>query len=261
MPSDPHTANKIPSRELVIPLTSSLTKSEILTTIPSDGGPIYSEPHLGYFFVEPFNAASAGLLLVLVIYWSHRLWPERQKQRFVLSCLVFLAIGGIGGSLYHAFRSSFFFMLLDVLPVIVLAFLVSLFFWRRVVQSALTICSIWIPCLAAQRWIFRLLPRHLAWSIGIVTLATLIAIPLVVYLRRTKYRDSDCLLTCAILFLLALCFRTMDPYSGPYLSIGTHWLWHALSACAAHYLIDYIQRAAKRPPVYREASTPPAKAA
>src|SRR5690349_15240074 len=74
-----------------------------------DGGPRYKETPPDPTLVsvaEPYNAVTAALFLVIVLAWGWRLWGRFGRYPFLAACGPILLAGGIGGTLYHAFRTQ-----------------------------------------------------------------------------------------------------------------------------------------------------------
>lgn len=232
---------------MIIPAPSTPSRFELLSGIYRDGGPIYAETSFGGLIVEPLNAMSAGLFLALAFYWGIRLAPDFRRQHFVFACLTLIGLGGAGGSLYHAFRSSKILYALDVAPVALLFLAVSLFFWRKVIRSWILILLIWSPVFFLQRWVMH----QFSFTLFYAGIATLLLSPVVLYLYRTHYRYIDRVLYAVLLFAIGVFFRSADAYAQPYLSTGTHWIWHVFSVAAAYFMIDYLRRCAVHPPAFR----------
>src|SRR5262245_5782442 len=85
-----------------------------------DGGPRYAEtPPDPYapdapFPAEPWNALTASVFIVIALAWAWRLRGRYRDYPFLCWCLPILLAGGIGGTLYHATRTSVVLFLLDV---------------------------------------------------------------------------------------------------------------------------------------------------
>ncbi|MEZ4750232.1 MAG: hypothetical protein R3B54_06295 [Bdellovibrionota bacterium] len=104
-----------------------------------DGGPMYMETDLSRLVAEPFNGITAAFFLFLAIFWLYRLRGRYREQWLLTTCLLILAVGGIGGAMFHAFRSSRIFFLMDVMPIGVLVIVVSVQFWLRIFSSRLSV--------------------------------------------------------------------------------------------------------------------------
>ncbi|MEO1655950.1 MAG: hypothetical protein AAFU64_20580, partial [Bacteroidota bacterium] len=97
----------------------------LLIVLP-DGGPIYAETNLQHMFVEPWNAISSLSFFIPVFYWAGTLIKKYRSYPFLSFCIPLMALGGLGSTLYHAFRNSYFLLLLDVMPILLLTLAVSL---------------------------------------------------------------------------------------------------------------------------------------
>src|SRR5262249_1785758 len=74
----------------------------------ADGGPKSRETDLSRdrWIVEPWNAATASLFILISLFWAWKLRGRYRQFLFLSLCLLILGVGGIGGTLYHGFRSS-----------------------------------------------------------------------------------------------------------------------------------------------------------
>ncbi|HVD97043.1 MAG TPA: ceramidase domain-containing protein [Cytophagaceae bacterium] len=205
-----------------------------------DGGPIYTETNPMEFIAEPWNAVSSLAFLIPAIYWFWKCRHRFYENSFLLSCCTLLAIGGLGSTFYHAFRKFPFLLMMDVLPIIVLTLLVSIYFWLKILSKWWLLLPIIVPAIWLRYWAMMQLPAHDGINLGYFISGTLIFLPLLFLLIRTKFlKWYDILLALSFLGL-ALFFRKIDAWYPPLLSIGTHWLWHLLCAAGAFYLGKYI---------------------
>lgn len=67
-----------------------------LVSFPQDSGPIYQETLQGRLPVEPFNTYSNILFLLIIIYFSVKVYPQARKQAFLAWCLPILFLGYVG---------------------------------------------------------------------------------------------------------------------------------------------------------------------
>ncbi|EMR01263.1 hypothetical protein [Cesiribacter andamanensis] len=96
--------------------------------LPADGGPVYAETDLSRPLVEPWNAVSSLAILLPAVYWALRLRGQYRQHPFLALCLPLLFLGGLGSTLYHAFRSHRLWLMLDITPTALLTLLLALFF-------------------------------------------------------------------------------------------------------------------------------------
>src|SRR2546429_7957798 len=102
-----------------------------------DPGPLYTEPPVelktGQPFpggiAEPWNAATALLFVLIVVYWGGRLRGRLKEYPFLAVTLPLLFVGGVGGTLYHGLRCWVGFFLMDVLPIFLLGLILSGYWW------------------------------------------------------------------------------------------------------------------------------------
>ncbi|MEJ2593976.1 MAG: hypothetical protein P8100_02330 [bacterium] len=217
----------------------------------TDMGPVYYETdldHLGHPVVEPFNAySSLAMALTAVLIWIFLLRNNFRSSpflAFVFAPLLFL--GGIGSTLFHAFRSSQFFLLLDWLPILFLTILLSLHYWYKLFPRWLFIFGMTLLIILARGIPAIWLRGSLAINVSYFLSGVLILIPLFVYMYRNRFRQGKYILYSVIVLLLALIFRYTDDFDRLMLPMGTHWLWHIFSAWGAWLLGVYIYKSNRK---------------
>ena len=120
----------------------------------ADGGPRYVEtpadpyaPEAPYV-AEPWNAVTASFFIFIVLAWVWRLRGRYRRFPFLVCCMPILMAGGIGGTLYHAFRTQRAYFLLDLIPILILGAASSLFLairlgrsvgWKRVASISVAV--------------------------------------------------------------------------------------------------------------------------
>lgn len=232
-----------------------------------DGGPIYTETNLPLYvstymqgghdsdhaLIEPWNAVSAGLFLGIVLYWYWQ-WFRRgmgfRQQPFLAFALPILAIGGLGGTVYHAFRKYPAFLTLDWMPIMILCLATSVYFFARVLPrwwmgfGALGVgfaLSSLVFSTVRLGWV----PPSLAVSLNYVVMGLMILMPVFLWLRRTAYKDARWVAAALGAFVLAVSCRILDHSVGPVMAMGAHWLWHLFGALASHLMITYVWKTTK----------------
>lgn len=207
-----------------------------------DGGPIYTETDTSRFVAEPFNAASAFLFFLMAASWGWKLRKRYREYPFLASCVAVLAIGGVGGTLFHGLRTSPLFYLMDVVPIGFLAASVGLYFWKSALHSWWAPPLALAPFLLVRHVLGRLFTGHTLINISYGVLACLVVVPILVCLSQRKWREFRIVAISVGLFAGAIFFRMIDTRVGAYLPMGTHWLWHTLSAIAVQFLALFIFR-------------------
>ncbi len=205
-----------------------------------DGGPVYTETNLAETIAEPWNALSSLAFLIPAFYWA---WKSRKNMRhnfFLLCCCVLLALGGIGSTLFHAFRKFPFLLLMDVLPIILLTLLVSIYFWIKILPKWWLVFFIILPGFLLRLWVMSKLSAHDSINIGYFISGTLIFLPLLFILIKKKFLKFYDILLSVFFLSIALYCRKIDAHTPPLMAVGTHWLWHGFCAAGAYYLGAYI---------------------
>jgi hypothetical protein len=205
-----------------------------------DGGPVYSETDLSRLIVEPWNAVSAAFFLGIVLYWYSKLHNSKKRNSFLRYSLPILAIGGVGGTLYHAFRSSHYFLIMDYLPILLICISAGIYFTFKAFpkkRSLLIAASVFV---LAQYLTFKFVPDGLSTNISYALLALSILFPTSLWMWRTQFRYYYYVLFALLSFAAALFCRIADFWETPFLPMGTHWLWHTFGALACHLMFLYL---------------------
>jgi hypothetical protein len=221
-------------------------------TLP-DGGPSYAETpaNLGTanapFPAEPWNAITAMLFVVLALAWAWRLRGRHRGYPFLSCCLPILLAGGIGGTLYHATRTSFAFFLLDVVPISLLGLAGSVFMAVRYWGGR----GWWfVPAAGAfyvgvnQLLFTAIAPTdvQLVINLSYASLAVVVLTPIALVLFRTRFRHAGWVIGGVVAFVIAWFFRLLDQRMGLYMPMGSHWLWHLFGAIATALLVEFFYR-------------------
>lgn len=220
----------------------------------ADGGPIYKETPtdpaaITGWAAEPWNAVTAAAFVLLVLLWVVRLRGRYGQFPFVSACLPVLLAGGVGGTLYHAFRSRQVYFLLDVIPISLLGLTGAIYLAVRLGRGVgawkvlLVVLGVLVGYVAVNAVLFNVIPTEfptVTVSLSYASLAVVILVPLFLTLARTRFRDAGLVFAGLACFGLALVCRLVDPVSP--LPMGTHWLWHLFGAGCTAFVVEYFYR-------------------
>ncbi len=204
----------------------------------ADGGPRYFETDLSMPIAEPWNMVSAALFVLIVAWWVYALRGRFSRHRFISIALPILAIGGIGGTLYHGFRVSQFFLVMDWLPILILTLMGCFHFTLIVTRKRWVAAALIIAVLVTHQTIHEVLRPSLANNLGYTLLGLTILAPLILVVFRSNGRYAHWVVVALVAFCAALLFRIYDPEG--WLPMGTHFLWHFFGAMACHAMFVYI---------------------
>lgn len=210
---------------------------------PADFGPIYTETIMGRFPVEPFNTFSNLIFLVIVIWFSFRIRQFPSRYPLILVILPILFIGFIGGTVFHATRSSRVWLIMDFMPIFILAMLAAYHFWLALSKSR-TIAFFGMLSPILLSYLLRTLlgnSYQLGISLGYASLALALLLPIFLLCRSEKWRGLVYLLSAVGTFSLALFFRIIDKDIGAKVfPMGTHFLWHIFGGVSVGLLLQYV---------------------
>lgn len=209
---------------------------EVLHT---DGGPFYTESNFNDLLPEPFNMVSAALFMFIALYWFAKSSKQNNSFRFLKLSSIILAIGGLGGTIYHGFRIWEWAMWMDWIPILVLCIAAAGYFIYRIYKNIWLAALALLGAIGLQFLNFYTIPDWLNTSTSYGILAAFIIVPLVMALSKTKFLYWYYPTIALIAFGLALTFRIGDRslWLEP---VGTHFLWHTFGAIACHSMFRYL---------------------
>ncbi len=223
----------------------------------TDGGPRYQETPYDPLTLapgrvaEPYNTVTAAFFIVIVMVWVVRLRDRYQQFAFLTCMLPILLAGGIGGTLYHAFRTRKLYFLLDVVPISLLGIAGSVYLtlclgrgvgFLKVGLIALGIIGAYA---ATNAFVFRSInwPNpNLRVNLSYLSLAIVLVVPMIATLVRTQFRHVGWMLAGLACFAHAWFFRLVDNTGLVNIPMGTHWLWHTYGAACTVFIFEYFYR-------------------
>lgn len=205
-----------------------------------DGGPYYCETNLDHVFPEPLNALSAMVFMFISLYWYFKISRQTQTFRFLKLASIILAIGGLGGSIYHGFRFFSWAMWMDWFPILVLCIAAASYFIYRIYKSIFWAIAALLFAVFLQFINFTAVPDWLNTSTSYGILALFILVPLSIALLKTKFLYGSYPAIALLAFMLALTFRLLDPHADDLIGFCTHFLWHSFGAVACHAMFMYL---------------------
>lgn len=205
-----------------------------------DGGPHYTETDLSQLIAEPWNAVTAFLFLIIVGFWVYQLWGEFKEHKFLTAVLPILAIGGVGGTIYHAFRASSVFLVMDWLPILLITLGGSIYFMIKLLGKWYYGVLVIIAGVGLEFLNFNLVPMRYAINVSYSIMGLLVLSPIIIQLIKTRFFGVQWVGIAFGCFALAILFRTADPEG--WLPMGTHFLWHIFGALTCHFMFWYIYK-------------------
>ncbi|WP_424492632.1 ceramidase domain-containing protein [Salinimicrobium sp. GXAS 041] len=219
-----------------------MTLSEKVLRLAADGGPVYTETDLSRFPVEPFNTFSNLVFLSIIIYFAFKVYKEPAKHYFLALSIPVLFLGFIGGTVYHATRSSPVWLYLDWVPIILLCMAASIYFIFRLQKSLLYKIAIIVLVAFISIGVRRLsVPGLSKDTVGYIATALALLLPLVWYMIATGFKNAKYIGASLMSFSFAIFFRMFDRFvETEFFFMGTHWLWHLFGGIAVFFLMSYI---------------------
>lgn len=210
--------------------------------LPKDGGMLYTETNPNHLFPEPVNGVTAAIFLGIAVYFTFKIWGKFGAYPFLTYCLALLYIGGIGGSMYHGFRVWPLFRMMDWLPIMLLCISAGIYFMGRLISWywAVLLALVYIGFNFLMRgWIKDGLTYFV--NINYAMMALLVLLPVLLFLRKTNWKNGKWVGIALVAFVFALTFRIADGWG--WTPIGTHFLWHIFGAAASFCMLQFVMLA------------------
>lgn len=223
----------------------------------ADGGPVYAETPADPFGpaspvpAEPFNTATAAVFIAIAVYWAVVIRRRWRNTPFLAAAVPVLFAGGVGGTLYHAYRTRLTYFLLDVIPIQLLGLGAAITLTARLARDlgrarvVLTAAGLVAAFVAVNAVLFRNLPGetgNLLVNLNYASLAAVILAPMLAVLVRTRFRHGSWVLVSVGTFAIAWFCRLVDERGMSGLPMGTHWLWHLFGAASTQAVAAYLYR-------------------
>jgi len=218
----------------------------------NDYGPIYKETQIALskdslpFIIEPWNTITAIFFIFISIYWLIKISKSKNKKDLLFLKFVsfLLLIGGVGGTLYHGFRSHNIFLTLDWGPIVIIA--LSLVSWiiykltNNIFKTIILNLLSFILIFVLTYFLSNYLPSSIGISIGYIFLSLYIIIPIIIYLSKNNFKHFNIIFFSFCCFIIGFIFRTID-FNSDFI-MGTHFLWHIFGLLATHLLFIFIAK-------------------
>ena len=206
-----------------------------------DEGPIYHEYNPNGYIKEPWNAFSSLIFLVPVFFWAWRLKGVYRKNKIIVVLLPFLFLNGIGSTLFHAFRSSNYFLYLDSLPALMVCIIISYYLWNKILHQPIKSGLILVFFGISLVFLYQLdLTKQARTNTWYFIVGTAFLLPLTIILVKTRFYKWHLIFLTCLFLMVALFFRILDSSDIILLPMGVHWLWHVVSAFAVFSLGYYL---------------------
>ena len=219
-----------------------------------DRGPRYTEtPRDPYspdapFVAEPWNAVTASFFVFIAVAWLIRLRGRYRDFPFLMCCLPILLAGrhrrhalsrpphrtlllparrdpdSVAGSVRGRVHRdpAVEAPRLDVSPA--------------VRSSSTSATSVLLFTMVLPR------SRQLAVNLNYAALATMIVLPIAHPANPTRFRHASWFVAGVLAFVIAWFFRLWDEHAGPYMPMGSHWLWHTFGAISTALVIEFFYK-------------------
>jgi hypothetical protein len=212
-----------------------------------DRGPIYAETLTGHPpFFEPWNSISSLFIAGAGLLFFFKVRRGDKGAGFIYFCASMLLIGGLGSTLFHGLRTSYWLVFMDFMPIVIVSLAIGLVFWQKVLKSWLLASIVLIGLMA-----MRVVPYWQQDNLnitgqGLINISYFISgitifLPCVIFLVQSRLYKSSYLFLAIGFMIAALVFRTIDKDVTDVLPMGTHFLWHVTSGIGAYYMGLYMQ--------------------
>ncbi len=205
-----------------------------------DFGPIYFETDLSRILVEPWNAFSSLSFVFVAVLIFFRFKNKKKVGFFLYWAIPLLVLGGIGSTLFHAFRSHVFFILLDVVPISLLSLSIGIYQIYLLLKKPLLVVLLSVVFILLRQLPFLLIEGQAAINISYIISGIFFLLPSFFLLQKTAFAAKKELFWAIVLFMLGIFFRYYDDFQDQFLPMGVHWLWHISTAAGTWFMALFL---------------------
>jgi hemolysin III len=165
-----------------------------------------------------------------------------KRYPMVLAGISILAIGFVGGTVYHATRSSEIWLIADYMPIYFALIAGCIYLWHRITGNWFLVLLYSLLPATALRIIATFFQPGERYFIAVSYLAQVIMllVPVMIHCWLNKFRHLRILGLAFASFAVALSFRELDAASVKFIPAGTHFLWHIFGGFSAFLMLQYI---------------------
>jgi hypothetical protein len=176
---------------------------------------------------EPVNAlTNVAFFLAAWATWNLARRAQAAVSTGSWLLVVLLVTIGIGSSVFHTFATTWA-RVFDVVPILLFQVSYLWLYSREIMKMKLGFSVGLLGSFLVAAYFGRQFPHILNGSL-IYAPAFLLILGLGLYHYRAQKAERVSLLAAAGVFLVAICFRTIDNAVCSSFPVGTHFLWHLL---------------------------------
>lgn len=188
---------------------------------------------------EPVNALT-NLAFLVAAYAAWRLYRAQRRaapDALIVALILCTVVVGLGSLLFHTVATRWS-EWGDVFPIMIFMLLYLWVILRRWLGA-----SAWLAVLAeivyvaATYLLEARVPSHVLWGGAMYLPTLLILATLGVLALRARSPTGRTFLIAVAVFLLSYTARSIDAALCPYISLGTHFLWHLFNALLLYLLV------------------------
>lgn len=191
---------------------------------------VYCERLGTSLWAEPLNATSNLVFFIVGIILTFQLnrMPLRLKRRLEWLLIYLLYLIGIGSLLWHT-TVKWWAQWLDVVPIALFIGIYLLAYSYRILHKKPRDCLLLLGGFGISHLLIAIVFPLQAFNGSLFYLPTLFSIPLLAWATpATALGSKTDLRIASLTFFLAFIARSSDQMLCPYLSTGTHFIWHIL---------------------------------
>lgn len=205
-----------------------------------DFGPIYFETDFSRLLVEPWNAFSSLSFIFVAVLIYFRFKNKEKAGFFLYWAIPLLVLGGIGSTLFHAFRNHVFFILLDVVPISLLSLSIGIYQIYLLLRKAIWVVLLSLFFVFLRQLPFILIEGQAAINISYIISGLFFLLPSFILLQKTGFTGKKQVFWAVFFFMLGIFFRYYDDFPNQFLPMGVHWLWHISTAAGTWFMALFL---------------------
>lgn len=193
---------------------------------------------------EPLNIVSNLAFLVagyvLLRLYRSRLNDQGLKNWDIQGLIFLLLIIGIGSSVWHIYAKRWS-LYIDVIPILLFINIAILSCLYRVVRCTISLTAgVFLLYQLFNYSLQSMLDKDFLNGSIFYLPTWLLLVGISLYLKRSDSEHSQQFFTICIIFTAALIFRTIDLGVCTVFPVGTHFIWHIMSAYMMYLIVRIL---------------------
>lgn len=207
-----------------------------------DGVALNAETNYNSFPVEPLNAVSNLVFLIIIYYWIKKVRFDFARYPLIVPIIPVIFVGCIAGIIHHLFRTDKIWNTVTMLAILYSVMMLCIYLWYRITgkwmyAAAFTMITpvlLWITTLSAD------VLNKLTVSVIFAAFSIAVVVPAMILCIKMRLKYLNLIALSSFLFFIGILCRIGDMRWSEIIPRGTHFLWHLLGSLSVFIILRFV---------------------